>query len=315
MVVDGSGHEPVMVDEVLRFLGGRGTVVDLTLGAGGHAEALLASGVRRLIGVDRDADAISIASGRLARFGERFVAVRARFSQVPVENRVDGVLYDLGVSSIQLERPERGFSFRQSGPLDMRMDRAAPGEEARTDAASEPGREEAPDEAREERREPSAMELVNSAPEDELARVIYEFGEERRSRRVAAAIVRARQRKRIETTEELAGIVVSAVGGRRGGPHPARRTFQALRIAVNRELEELSASLPRAVGTLAPGGRVVVIAYHSLEDRIVKRFFAGEERLTVLTKKPIAPSPEEAARNPRSRSAKLRAAELVAEAA
>jgi 16S rRNA (cytosine1402-N4)-methyltransferase len=280
-------HEPVMVDEVLRFLGGRSTVVDLTLGAGGHAEALLTSGVGRLIGVDRDPEAVAIATGRLARFGERFLAVRARFSQVPVENRVDGVLYDLGVSSMQLERAERGFSFRAAGPLDMRMD---------------------PD-------EPSAMELVNAAPEEELARVIYEYGEERRSRRVAAAIVRARRRAPIETTEELAGIVVGAVGGRRGGPHPARRTFQALRIAVNRELEELAASLPRAVGVLAPGGRVVVIAYHSLEDRIVKRFFAGDERLTVLTKKPLVPTADEAARNPRSRSAKLRAAELVSEAA
>jgi 16S rRNA (cytosine1402-N4)-methyltransferase len=287
--MSGFGHEPVMVDEVVRFLGGRGTVVDLTLGAGGHAEALLASGVGRLIGVDRDPEAVAIATGRLARFGDRFAAVRARFSEVPVENRVDGVLYDLGVSSMQLERPERGFSFRAQGPLDMRMG---------ADADDE-----------------TAMDLVNSASEQELARVIYEYGEERRSRRVAAAIVRARQRAPIETTEQLASIVVSAVGGRRGGPHPARRTFQALRIAVNRELEELAASLPRAAGILAPGGRVVVIAYHSLEDRIVKRFFTGDERLTVLTKKPLVPPAAEAARNPRARSAKLRAAERVAEAA
>jgi 16S rRNA (cytosine1402-N4)-methyltransferase len=287
--VSGVGHEPVMVDEVVRFLGGRPTVVDLTLGAGGHAEALLESGVGRLIGVDRDPEAVTIASGRLSRFGDRFAAVRARFSDVPVENRVDGVLYDLGVSSMQIERPERGFSFRHEGPLDMRMGRGQEDE--------------------------SAMDLVNAASEKELARIIFEYGEERRSRRVAAAIVRARRRRPIETTEELAGIVVSAVGGRRGGPHPARRTFQALRIAVNRELEELATSLPRAVGVLAPGGRVVVIAYHSLEDRIVKRFFAGDERLAVLTKKPLVPSADEAARNPRARSAKLRAAELVAEAA
>ncbi len=284
------GHEPVMVEEVLAFLGGRGTVVDLTLGAGGHAEALLSSGVGRLIGVDRDPEAVAIASGRLARFDDRFVAVRARFSEVPVENRVDGVLYDLGVSSMQLERPERGFSFRGGGPLDMRMS----GDDAD---------------------ERSAMDLVNTASEEELARVIYEFGEERRSRRIAAALVRARHRAPIETTDELAGIVVSAVGGRRGGPHPARRTFQALRIAVNRELEELAASLPRAADILAPGGRVVVIAYHSLEDRVVKRFFAGDERLTVLTKKPLVPSHAETSRNPRARSAKLRAAERVPEAA
>jgi len=276
-------HEPVMVDEVVRFLGGRGTVVDLTLGAGGHAEALLASGVGRLIGIDRDPEAVALASGRLSRFGERFVAVRARFSQMPAGNRADGVLYDLGVSSMQLDRPERGFSYRRPGPLDMRM---------------------GPDGDR-------AVDLVNRASEEELSRIIYELGEERRARRVASAIVRARSRAPIETTDQLASVVASAIGGRRGGPHPARRTFQALRIAVNRELEELAVSLPRAADVLAPGGRVVVIAYHSLEDRIVKRFFAGEQRLTVLTKKPLRPSAAEAARNPRARSAKLRAAERV----
>lgn len=276
-----------MVDEVIRFLGGRGTVVDMTLGAGGHAEALLESGVGRLIGVDRDPEALERASARLARFGPRFVGIRARFSEMPVESRADGFLYDLGVSSMQLERPERGFSFRQPGPLDMRMDPEAE----------------------------SAADLVNSASEDELARILFEYGEERRSRRVAAAIVRARARRRIETTDELARVVAGAVGGRRGGPHPARRTFQALRIAVNRELEELTASLPRAVGLLAPGGRVVVIAYHSLEDRIVKRCFSSDERLVELTHKPLRPAAEEVARNPRARSARLRAAERVGEAA
>ena len=278
-----------MVEDVVRFLGGRGVVIDLTLGAGGHAEALLESGVGRLIGVDRDPEAVAIASGRLARFGDRFVAVRARFSEVPAENRVDGVLYDLGVSSIQLDRPERGFSYRAAGPLDMRM-------------GGEDGTE-------------RAMDLVARASEEDLARIVYEYGGERRSRRVAAAIVRARARGRVESTDQLAGIVASAVGRRRGGPHPARRTFQALRIAVNRELEELAASLPRAAGVLAPGGRVVVIAYHSLEDAVVKRFFAGDERLTVLTKKPIVPSGAEVARNPRARSAKLRAAERARDAA
>jgi 16S rRNA (cytosine1402-N4)-methyltransferase len=160
---------------------------------------------------------------------------------------------------------------------------------------------------------PSAMDLVNSAPEEELARVIYEFGEERRSRQVAAAIVRARSRSPIATTDELARIVAGAVGGRRGGPHPARRTFQALRIAVNGELEELADTLPRAVDVLAPGGRLIVIAYHSLEDRIVKRYLLGEPNLQVLTKKPLRPSAAEAGRNPRSRSARLRAAERVRE--
>jgi 16S rRNA (cytosine1402-N4)-methyltransferase len=270
-----------MVDEVVRLLGGRTTVIDMTVGAGGHAEALLSSGVERVIGLDRDPQAIALASARLERFGERFTAVRTRFSNVPAESRVDGVLYDLGVSSMQLDRPDRGFSYRAPGPLDMRMD---------------------PEGER-------AVDLVNEEPEEELARILFEYGEERRSRRVAAAIVRARSRARIESTEELARVVASALGARRGGPHPARRTFQALRIAVNRELEELAASLPRAAEVLAPGGRVVAISYHSLEDRIVKRFLLGAPELDVLTKKPLRPSGAEAARNPRARSAKLRAAE------
>ena len=275
------GHVPVMVEEVVRLLGGRDVVLDMTLGAGGHAEALLGSGVGRLVGVDRDPDAIRLATERLARFGERFTAVRTRFSDVPAEDRVDGVLYDLGVSSMQLDRGDRGFAYRAGGPLDMRMERE--GE--------------------------SAMDLVNTADETELARILFEYGEERRSRRVAAAIVRARARAPITTTDELARIVASALGARRGGPHPARRTFQALRIAVNRELEELAASLPRAAGVLAPGGRVVAISYHSLEDRILKRFLNDAPDLDVLTKKPLRPSAAEAARNPRARSAKLRAAE------
>jgi 16S rRNA (cytosine1402-N4)-methyltransferase len=280
-------HEPVMVEEVVELLGGRDTVIDMTLGAGGHAEALLRSGCKRVVGVDRDPEAIALAGSRLAPFGDRFLAVHARFSEVPAENRADGVLFDLGVSSMQLERPERGFSYRVPGPLDMRM--GGPGEE---------GTE-------------SALDLVNSASQDELARIVFEYGEERRARKVASAVTRARARRPIETTDELARVVAGAVGRRRGGPHPARRTFQALRIAVNRELEELAASLPRAVGLLTPGGRVVTIAYHSLEDRTVKRFLAGEPRLRPLTKKPLRPSPAEAARNPKARSARLRAAELA----
>ncbi|HZD18977.1 MAG TPA: 16S rRNA (cytosine(1402)-N(4))-methyltransferase RsmH [Actinomycetota bacterium] len=275
----GPGHEAVMVRDVLRYLGGCRTVVDMTLGAGGHAEALLDAGVDRVIGVDRDPDAIELATTRLSRFGERFTAVRTRFSQVPVGNRVDGVLYDLGVSSMQLDRPERGFSYRRAGPLDMRM--------------QPEGR--------------SALQLVNELPEGELAQILFEFGEERRSRRVAGAIVRARSRGPIVTTDELARVVAGALGTRRGGPHPARRTFQALRIAVNRELEELAASLPRTVDLLAPGGRVVAISYHSLEDRIVKRFLAERADLQVLTKKPVRPSTAERQRNPRARAAKLRA--------
>jgi len=279
-----------MVHEVVGFLEGRRTVVDMTLGAGGHAAALLASGVRRVVGVDRDPTALALASERLSSFGDRFRTVRARFSEIDegdVDGAVDGVLFDLGVSSMQLDRPDRGFSYREDGPLDMRM-----GDEG-----------------------PTAADLVNGLPEKELADLIFEFGEEPRSRRIAGAIVRARSRGRIETTDQLAGVVVSAVGRRPGGPHPARRTFQALRIAVNRELEELAASLPQAVELLAPGGRVIVIAYHSLEDRVVKRTFRDDERLSILTKKPMQPTPDEIRANPRARSAKLRAAERVGEAA
>ncbi len=280
-------HEPVMVAEVIAFLGGRGTVVDMTLGAGGHAGALLGAGVRHVIGVDRDPVALELARERLAGEGDRVRFLPVRFSEVDEEavgGPVDGVLYDLGVSSMQLDRPERGFGYRVDGPLDMRM-----GDEG-----------------------PTAADLVNGLPEAELADVIFRNGQEHRSRRVAHAIVRHRP---ITTTDQLARVVASALGRRPGGPHPARRTFQALRIAVNRELEELAASLPRAVDLLAPGGRVVVIAYHSLEDRIVKFGLREDARLRVLTKKPQRPAEDEVARNPRARSALLRAAERVEEAA
>ena len=287
MTVGAGGHEPVMVREVTELLGGRGFVVDMTLGAGGHAASLLEAGVQRVLGVDRDPQAIATATDRLGPFTDRVRLVHARFSEVDdglVGETADGVLFDLGVSSMQLDSPERGFSFRQDAPLDMRMD---PSEE--TD-------------------DPTAADLVNGLSERELADLIYRYGDERRSRTIAAAIVR---RRPITTTDELAGVIVSAVGRRPGGPHPARRTFQALRIAVNRELEELAASLPRAAGLLGPGGRVVAISYHSLEDGIVKRALRGEERLRVLTKKPIRPSSAELDANPRARSAKLRAAERV----
>ena len=320
-----------MVDEVLALLGGREVVVDMTLGAGGHAEALLEAGTLRLYGIDRDPRALDLARERLARFDQRFLGRASTFAEAaspqgPLGLRagdVNGVLYDLGVSSMQLDQPDRGFGYRMEGPLDMRMgDRG-----------------------------PTAAELVNEETEQELARILWELGEERRARRIAAAIVRARTRKPFETTTELARVVAGAVGKQPGGPHPARRTFQALRIAVNRELEELATSLPRAAELLAPGGRMIVISYHSLEDRIVKRFFrassslaAGRDELrepysgsspggaarfpsghsrsavddavplasvelVVLTKRPVTASAEEVARNPRARSAKLRAAE------
>jgi 16S rRNA (cytosine1402-N4)-methyltransferase len=274
-----------MVAEVVELLGGRRTVVDLTVGGGGHAEALLEAGVARVVGFDRDPRAVELARARLARFGARArvePGLASTLSAAAVDGDVDGVLLDLGVSSMQLDVPERGFSFRRDAPLDMRM---GEGEGSLG---------------------PSAAELVNRLREEELADLLFRFGQERRSRRIAAAIVRARP---IRTTQELAGVVVSAVGRRPGGPHPARRTFQALRIAVNRELEELAASLPRAVGLLGPGGRVVVISYHSLEDGIVKRAFREDPRLVVLTRRPLVPTAEEIARNPRARSAKLRAAE------
>jgi 16S rRNA (cytosine1402-N4)-methyltransferase len=281
------------VERVTDLLSGRELVVDATVGAGGHAEALLEHGVGRVIGMDRDEQALAEASGRLARFGDRFRPARARFSElasavaeVGVE-KAEGVLYDLGVSSMHLDDPERGFSYRMEGPLDMRMDGDGP----------------------------SAADVVNTSPEEELARVIYEFGEERLSRRIAAAIVRARARKPIETTTELAAIVAGAVPRRRGGPHPARRTFQALRIEVNRELEELAASLPQAVSLLEANGRLVVISYHSLEDRLVKRFIAGDPKLVPITKKPVRPSGQEVGENLRARSARLRAAERLVEAA
>jgi 16S rRNA (cytosine1402-N4)-methyltransferase len=197
------------------------------------------------------------------------------------------MLFDLGVSSMQLDEAARGFSFREDAPLDMRMAGASADE-------------------------PSAADLVNGLSERELADVIFHYGDERRSRRIAAAIVRKRP---ITTTDQLAGVVVGAVGRRPGGPHPARRTFQALRIAVNRELEELAASLPHATGLLVPGGRVVVISYHSLEDGIVKRAFRDDPGFRALTKKPVVATDEEVDANPRARSAKLRAAERVEEAA
>jgi 16S rRNA (cytosine1402-N4)-methyltransferase len=279
-----------MVEEVVQLLAGADVVVDMTLGAGGHAEALLDAGVAEIVGVDRDPEALAIATERLRRFGDRVRVVQGRFSEVDeddVGGPAGGMLFDLGVSSMQLDEAARGFSFREDAPLDMRMAGASADE-------------------------PSAADLVNGLSERELADVIFHYGDERRSRRIAAAIVRKRP---ITTTDQLAGVVVGAVGRRPGGPHPARRTFQALRIAVNRELEELAASLPHATGLLVPGGRVVVISYHSLEDGIFKRVFRDDPGFRALTKKPVVATDEEVDANPRARSAKLRAAERVEEAA
>lgn len=279
----------------MRLLSDRQTVIDATTGAGGHAEALLEAGARRVIGIDRDPSALEEASARLERFGPRFRPVRSAFSRLADVAggeglaEVSGVLFDLGVSSMQLDRDRRGFSYRGEGPLDMRM-----GED--------------PD-------QPTAADVVNTYPEDRLTEVIGRYGEERFARRIAAAIVRARDRQHITSTSELAAIVAGAVPRRRHGPHPARRTFQALRLEVNRELEELTASLPQAVRLLEPRGRLVVISYHSLEDRIVKRFMNEQVELSVLTRKPVRPGQSEMTANPRARSAKLRAAEKDREAA
>ena len=271
----------------MRLLGDAEVVVDVTVGLGGHASALLAAGAALVVGIDRDPEALAVARDRLRPFGDRFRAVEGRFSEVDDISRgegidrADGVLYDLGVSSLQLDRARRGFSYRADSPLDMRM-----GEADRT-----------------------AADVVNGYPEEDLVRILREYGQERFAGRIARAIVRARGREPLRSTRELGAVVAAAVPKRRGGPHPARRTFQAIRIEVNRELEELAASLPRAVQLLGPGGRLVAIAYHSLEDRIVKRFIRDEERLEPLTRKPVVPADREVARNPRARSARLRAAE------
>jgi 16S rRNA (cytosine1402-N4)-methyltransferase len=284
-------HTPVLLGEVVEWLRPRpgGVYVDTTVGLGGHAAAVaehIGSG-GHLIGIDRDPEAVALASERLARWGDRVRIVQANFETLDSVldaigvGQVDGVLADLGVSSAQLDRPSRGFGFREVGPLDMRMD---PGE-AQT-----------------------AADLVNHLPERDLADILYRYGEERFSRRIAREVVR---RRPLRTTEDLTDAVRAAVPRRAWprGVDVATRTFQALRIAVNRELESLERMIPQAAGRLRAGGRVVVIAFHSLEDRVVKRAFADDERLRVLTRKPVRPSPAEVTRNPRSRSARLRAAE------
>ena len=296
------GHEPVMVAEVLEHLdvGRGGTFVDCTVGRGGHAEALLEHGASRLIGIDRDVEALRQAKETLAKFGDRVELVHRdyrRLEEVLDEQRVgliDGVLADLGVSSMQLDMPGRGFSFRRDEPLDMRMDM--------TTGAT-------------------AAALLRDVDERTLADLIYGFGEERYSRRVARAIVEERGRKAIDTTGQLAAIVRRAVP-RRGYSRldPATRTFQAIRIWVNGELEGLEAFIETAARRLSPGGRLVMVSFHSLEDRIVKHAFrrlqaAGELGLTVRTKRPVVPSELEVERNPRARSAKLRAAQRDGQAA
>ena len=307
------GHRSVLYQAVLESLSIRpgGLYVDATVGAGGHAAGILEAAAPdgRLLGLDRDAEAISFAMQRLAPFGNRVTLIQAPFDQLSALapaagfQAVDGILFDLGFSSRQLDDPQRGFSFMHDGPLDMRLDLS---------------------------QSETAADLVNYLDETELANLIYRYGEEPASRRIARAIVASRP---LQSTGQLAQVIRQAVGrrARRETIHPATRTFQALRIATNHELEQLEESLPHAVQLLRPGGRLAVIAFHSLEDRIVKQYFKQETQdclcppslpvcacnhrasLKNITRKPIRPSAEEIAINSRSHSARLRVAERLSD--
>lgn len=307
-------HLPVMAREVVDLFSAvpEGMIVDCTVGGGGHSAVLLdARPDVRVLGLDRDTDAVEAARSRLARFGDRVKVVHGGFERLGAlvgqhgeGEPVMGILMDLGVSSAQLDRPERGFSYRFDAPLDMRMDA---------------------------KQTLTATEVVNGYEEPELAAVISQYGEERFARRIARAIVQARP---VRSTRELADIVRDAIPAatRRRGPHPARRTFQAIRMEVNRELPNLADGLDESVHVIGPGGRVLVLAYHSLEDRLVKERFArwsGSEAdrdvpaklpvapprphalVRAITRKPLRPSPEEIATNPRAESARLRAVERL----
>lgn len=306
---ESGGHVPVLYEEVLAWLQPRsgGLYIDATLGGGGHTRGILIASQPdgRVWGFDADPGAVSFASEALESFGDRVLLRVANFRRLGAVAKdlgiaeVDGVFMDLGLSSRQLDDGERGFSFSYDGPLDMRMDRTL-------------GQ--------------SAADLVNRLPEAELADILWRYGEERQSRRIARAMVAARP---LVSTGQLADLVAQTVG-RREKIHPATRTFQALRIAVNNELGALSEALPQARDLLRPGGRMAVIAFHSLEDRLVKQFYRQEAvdcvcppelpvctcdhraTLRVLTSRPVRPTADEMARNPRSRSARLRVAERLA---
>ena len=285
-----AAHVSVLFQEVIRYLapheGGR--YIDATLGAGGHAAGILhaSAPTGRLLGLDADPAALAIAATNLAEYGDRVALVHSNFERLHEVAAAhgflpaDGIVLDLGLSSMQLADAARGFSFQSDGALDMRFNLDEP---------------------------TTAADLVNALDAKELADLIYAYGEERASRRIARAIVNARP---INTAAQLADVIERAVG-RHGRIHPATRTFQALRIAVNRESDVLKSVLPQSVETLAPRGRVVIISFHSLEDRLVKNFFRESEKLQVLTKHPVRPTHAETIANPRSRSAKLRAAERI----
>jgi 16S rRNA (cytosine1402-N4)-methyltransferase len=294
----GPRHQPVLLGETMELLAVKpgGLYVDGTVGLGGHAEEILRRSAPdgRLVAFDRDPAALDAARERLAPFGPRVRFEHADYREIPTRvgaTAPDGILVDMGVSSMQLDDAGRGFSFSVEGPLDMRMD---------------------PTQGF------TAADLVNRLPEKELADVIYRFGEEHRSRQIATAIVDARRRRQFSTTTELADVVRRAAGrSRRAGLDPATLTFQALRIHVNGELEALAETIERLAGALAPGGRFAAIAFHSLEDREVKHTFRSLARgaFRLITKRPVRPTDEETRRNPRSRSARLRALERVEAAA
>jgi len=302
-------HLPVLYQEIIHALRpvSGGCYVDATLGAGGHARGILqaSSPEGKLLGLDVDPVALAMARQRLSAFGDRAVLMEASYTTLSDQIRAagwagaDGIVIDLGVSSMQIDEPGRGFSFQKDGPLDMRFN---PGQKT------------------------TAAELVNHLPEDELADLIWRYGEDTQSRRIARAVCRARP---LTTTLELAGVIEKAFGGRRGRIHPATRTFQALRICVNQELEALETVLPQAVEVLSPGGRLAVISFHSLEDRLVKQFFRRESRdcicppgqpvctcghravIQEVNRRPLEAGEEEIAENPRARSAKLRIVEKL----
>ncbi len=290
-------HVPVLLEEVLSHLALKPNddVIDATLGGGGHTSAILEATAPsgRVLGIEWDRRTLEETRKTLERYGSRAMLVHGnyrdieRFARSYADPPVSAILFDLGYSSFQIDDPERGFSFRNGGPLDMRYD---------------------------ESNELTAVDIVNAWTKEDLIRVLREYGEERAAGRIAEAIVQARKRKPIVSAEELASLVARTIGRRGKKIHPATQTFQALRIAVNDELGNVEAALPAAVRLLKPGGRLAVISFHSLEDRIVKNFFNRSEELKALTKRPITAGEQELERNPRARSAKLRVAEKISHA-
>lgn len=290
-------HKPVLLDEIIGFILPKsdGIYLDATVGSGGHAERILedASPSGRLIGIDIDPLMLEIARKRLSRFGERCLLVEANYTQLKeilhmnLINKVDGIIFDIGVSTEHFKDPRRGFSFARNGPLDMRF---SPNIRIK------------------------AEEIINRWKPLDLINILYKYGEERRAKSIVKYIIEERKRKRISTTGELAELVVRAIGAKKTGRiHPATKTFQALRIAVNDELNNLGTTLPVAIDMLKHGGRICVISFHSLEDRVVKqtfRFLSGS-KIQLITKKPIIPTRKEIVNNPRARSAKLRVAERI----